>query len=487
VASPVLLQKDFKFGMKPDVPSDALAEGTVRFVQDFLPAHGAPLEKRGGWAYHHGSVGQTSLHGIGLWESTSWQGSRLLVSSQNNTLFTVHPVTGAAAVAGAIGFSELPIQPFIFYRGNVIIQGSSGPTPTIYNGTTTAVSTIPPSKVGVVFKDRLVVATGQGNPHRLWVSEVGDIGAWNTGANGRWVDFQRHVEGMIVLKNQILVFHEGLTQRVTFDIPWGVQSSDAAVQPLFPVGITVNSARCLATNGDVVCFANPSGVYMTDGLELVDLTRQGDMKRYWQNLNQGRVATDIFTGAIYNGVYYITFTTNGVRYAFGVNLETRAWYRFTNFPFSMMLTAESGRTDIGAELFATHATVDRTVRLSPIFTPSSANVNDGDGTEVRPRLITPFYRGTHKAKRIRRAYVTYEMFRTGATPTLEVRARFDPETLFSSMPAHQLPESATHGRYRAPINQAAYGFALQLVPSVATDYCRVYALEAELDAREGSR
>lgn len=60
MAAPTILQTSFKGGMVRDTSRDRIPSDSSWNLLDYIPEHGAPLRKRGPWAYHGEALGGTA-------------------------------------------------------------------------------------------------------------------------------------------------------------------------------------------------------------------------------------------------------------------------------------------------------------------------------------------------------------------------------------------------------------------------------------------
>ena len=133
--------------------------------------------------------------------------------------------------------------------------------------------------------------------------------------------------------------------------------------------------------------------------------------------------------------------------------------------------------------------MNRLGELSNCFFPifSTATNADADGSPVLPQLETAWFRlGEEGRKRIRHAYLSYDVRASATSPILGVDYIKTPQET-TWLPAGNLPPSATYRRQRLPVGKQPYGIAFrvrQLVPSTVT---RLFDLAVEESPSERSR
>jgi hypothetical protein len=139
-----------------------------------------------------------------------------------------------------------------------------------------------------------------------------------------------------------------------------------------PVGsIGCTDARSIVVQEGNAIFANPRGVYLTNGAGFASLTTEGFIETYWQSLFVGY---DPSTWTIAAGVlrsFYFVFIldNNGALVdALMCYVPNRAWWRLTNMRGLMFASAVGAQE----ELYYADRSTNRIVKLSGIFTPARA-------------------------------------------------------------------------------------------------------------------
>jgi hypothetical protein len=127
-----------------------------------------------------------------------------------------------------------------------------------------------------------VLGGSTANPNRLFFSPTPDIEAtWDT-ANS-WIDCDYAITGLASLHNVLLIFSQGHTERIIGSTP--PPGSDMDRAPVGSIGCT--DARSIVVQEGNAIFANPRGVYLTNGAGFASLTTEGFIETYWQSLLPG--------------------------------------------------------------------------------------------------------------------------------------------------------------------------------------------------------
>jgi hypothetical protein len=394
----------------------------------------------------------------------------------------------------------VPFQPPVFYREKVYIQSDNG-TSTVksYDGSSNAAaaSGSPPAGMfAVAWKDHLVLARNSANPNRMWFSNGGDAGTWDTAADGQWLDLTYIPNGLAAYRGMIFSFSENAIERIRGDIIPGVSGSDIVKEVMFNVGCPDPAA--IAVSDDYVAFANVNGAYLTDGIGLIDLTDQCGIKSLWRD----RTANSLFNfiGGLYQGYYIVSIYSGSSFYdSFCFDIPRRRAWRFTNITAAMMVTAPTSSDSLSGELFFGQRDQAFVSRLGTMFSPTgfefaAGDPTDGNATYPSPSVTTGYLRGRPGKKRWRRLYVSYQLSDPGTeNPTITAGWKFNPtldSTAGTSTIAETTAASATMTRTPVPItgNPQSEGISVSLTgTNVHTDDFRLYSIEAEVRELEQSR
>lgn len=483
MAELVPLQDSFK-RMVRDVPRNAMPEETAWNIVDYVPDQiGAPLRKRGGYAYASSSLSvgdATSSSVIAGAYAEFTAGAQLVAMKGTGKIYQVASSASAASVGSA---SAATLQNPVFHRNILIFPAADGATvPSQYNGTTVAaLSGSPPAgKYATVFKDRTLLANSTANPERLWFSDPGDPTAWDT-TNTYW-DFSYKITGLAALRTAVFVFSTGHVSRLRGSTP-PPGTDFVADDPIFYEG-TVD-ARSIDYWGDNVLWMSPSGIYQTDGSVMRDVTKEAGMVSYWQETLASYTSSYTLTGGVLRSYYFYVVLNGGTFVDAGmIDIPTRAWTRISNLEALSMWRADAASD----ELYFGDRNLARVGKLSTLFMPAAAYKNDEDGTAVAPTIETPYYMGEAGKKTWKFVYLTYDL-RDAATdnPILTVSYIDSPEETSYTALTPTLAETTAMTRARLPIRLPSHGLAFKVVQTNASSDTRGYVLEADVHTRESSR
>ena len=480
--------------MMRDLPRDRLPKGTCWNIIDLIPNElGGPLSKRGGWTYASEALtsiltGADVVQGViaapfsageqvVAWTTNIGSGSRVgqIVSTSSTT------------DRGAPAFTNLGQQP-LFYRNFVYFVDAAGATaPSRYSGAanTTALTGSPPTgSRATVYKDRLVLARSSGQLQRLWFSAAGTPTTWDTTFG--FIDTSGEVTGLYALRNAILIWHPNSLERITGSTP--PPGTDMSLQPLFDTGCPYPFS--IAGTDQFVCFANSSGIYMTDGSAVVDITEQGGMKSFWRSQFTGgrQIAAGYFRG--YLIVSVVDASGLGEVNTFLIHLKTRRFTRISNM-LAWSFAIASSSAD---ELYWGSVEAARVNKFSPLFSPTSSVKADADGTNVTPIVETAYFNLGQSEARICEAYLTYDM-RDAASdnPVLTMSYATDPTaTTYTDVVgqdgnAYTIPETTVMKRVKRQIRQQGFGLSVKLAQTNPSSVTHLNRLELRSWPREQSR
>lgn len=388
-----LLQADYQRGSIQDLARHALPKTAVWKVTDYLINHGAPLRKRGGWAYASPALGGGLVRTDAVAFAPFAAGNQLVTISNDGHLWKVTSPSSATDKGAAV----TPLQRPVFFQELLIIPNQSGAGGAYkYDGTAapSALGGTPPTgKYAEAYKSRLVIAGSSALPNNVWFSDVLDPTTWDT-ANS-YIPVTHPVVGMASLRNMIMVFSDGMTERIRGEIP--PPGGDMVREPVFQEGCI--DARSIVTLGERVIWANSNGVWISDGAAADNLIEQGGLQQYWTSIMKNYVAsTYIVAGGLINGYYVITIC-DGDTFIEGMmlHIESKTWSFLTNTKATMFAEAYGA----APELYFSMRAHDRVGSTAQIFLPTSANVADADAVNVQPKIETAFFRGAPGSRRFK--------------------------------------------------------------------------------------
>lgn len=234
-------------------------------------------------------------------------------------------------------------------------------------------------------------------------------------------------------------------------------------------------------------FANPRGVYLTNGSGFASLTDEGLISTYWQSLFSGYSAsTWIISAGIYRTFYVVSVVDNtgALKATLMCNVPRRAWWRLTNVVPSMFAQAVGAQE----ELYYADRSTNRVVSLSGIFSPSSSNENDANGTAVAPLLEFQMIGGGPGIKAFGNGRLFYDMREASTSPTLAVQVATGIEaTTYGAVAESPLAKTTDATRKRFKISKDATGVSVKLIQSGASSKTEIYNLEIESRAYPETR
>lgn len=543
MAQPITIHSVYS-GMAQDFARDQLPAGTVWNSVDFIPnVLGAPLRKRGGWVYASSAVGGASylqrvmvgtpgtgnpqLCIIDSVTSTSAGPRVWKVNETTGALTSIGSVTSASAAAAVGSFSVgdpclfgkkwfIPIGYTDSYPDQTVPDSVTGfANATVYDGTTlskiqiTGGTTPPVGSASATpqgcryitsYKSRLAYANTPKNSRVIWWSTAGKPGGDVVNDYLAYLNVPMTITGIVGLPTCLLVWGQDRTIRIRGSIP--PPGSDFVLENLNDHGCA--DSRSIATWTGKAIYANTDGVYMTDGIDTVDLTAYAGMSGYLRTLLASFASSWQLRGVVFRN-YYILNIQNGsgtFQDCLVCDLRNRSWFRLGNMNFNGYTVGSA--TNFG-ELYAAPQGVARLVRVTDIFTPAAANKADADGTAILPTVEYPCRRGffrqmrkwmpTQGLTKWLRLYFTYDL-RDAASdnPTIQVSYVTTPESSSYTTLSRTLAESTRMVRKALSFGpsgerggKTCLALGIKLTQTANSSDTRIYSVEAEMDAVEGSR
>lgn len=490
MAAPRTLQDSFARGMRRDIPRHKLPANVAWNLVDYIPdVLEAPLEKRGGYTYFSDDItgtvaaatyviaGMVAPFGTGA-------GTKHLAVTEDNRLVTITASNGDVTDIGDIVAGTTMKQNPVFHREKAIFPAGDGSTaPRYYDGTTLGnLAGSPPAGIyATVHKDTTVLANTNANPNRAFFSDAGDPTTWDP-TNNYW-DFTYPVTGIASIKNAILGFAAEGTERLI-----GSSVEDFTFGPVFDEGTP--DARSIAYWGDNLCFANPSGIFITDGSALDDLTAAAGMHFYWSDLLESYTSSYTLVGGVYRS-YYIIAVMDGSSFvdAAMIDLARRTWLRLGNWKARAMWTGVAPD-----ELYFGLRSAARVAKTSAIFSPAAATKADADGTAVTPIYESPFFSEDGHTLSWRRFYMQADI-RDAASdnPVLSVGYVTSPESTSYTTLTDTFAETTALARRRLAFDGVGGqgvsndGMGFKVTQTAASATTRIHNIAAEVTGREKSR
>jgi hypothetical protein len=469
---------DFSKGMVRDTTRVAIPAGGVYDSADYLLDQPGLARKRGGTAYYGPALTGASYL-VALAQVPFAAGTQLLAVGDNGHLYNVNSGTDIGAFYTAGRREQLAVSPGGIYL--ISPYGSAGQA-LKYDGT--AISTLDGTPLADIhmtsYKARLVGSSSV-QLNKIEFSTTPDVNAtWDT--TNSWINTDNQVSGFAALNNALLIFSAGAMERIIGSTP--PPNSDMDRAPVSNIGCT--DVRSIVTESPYVYFANPQGVYMTNGSTPISLTLQGGIATYWRSLFLGYVSAAPIPGAsswtiasgFWRGFLFVSVldASRNSKACLMCDVATRAWWRLTNVRAAVWQTALDGNN-----LFYGDAGSNRVISMHDIFDPSAANTVDANGTAVAPTIeFRPVGQGSG-TKAYAWGHLDFDM-RDAATdnPTMGVTVKLGTEAdTILTPPESPLQETLTMLRPRFQINRNALACTVSLAQSGPSAKTELYALEVQ--------
>lgn len=512
-------------GYVSDVNRDALPADVASRMVDWIPNLDARLRRRGGWTYSSPDVasitaGPTKIAAV-VWAPFSGRrinthvvNDVLVIVGNDGSVYVDRTFDGVNAdYAGywAPAGQNLTARPFwsndlsgvIFPvsrshpNGQTVGKLYSQPPGGVLTAAVLAGS--PPAAItGCSWGDYVLLANGDSATiyagpnftNRIWISGVGTPETWTPGTDF-WDSVISNIVALAPTRAGILVFGFSQTSLISGDTPpAGGNWSETIV--FGDQGCM--DERTLASYEDVVFFANNTGVYSTDGVNLTDLTLASGVKLRWQelvgqfNYSSGWQAA----GGVYRNYYVVTVHDNNGNFitCHVFDFLNHTAFEFTNVRASMFAHVShdiGGATFPGQErLFMAPINSTRVEDLGQCWVSPNVPATDGDGATILPQLETPLYKlGGPVKKMFRSMRATYDVRQgAGDPPSLAVDYCL-PGGSYRNIGS--LPATTAEDRQRVDIRDRGSAVGLRLTqvnPSYGTTLSDI---ELDLWALEGMR
>lgn len=478
------VQADWSRGMVSDAVAEALPAGAVIDAADFLLHRPGVMQKRGGTDYA-GPAMTAATYANTVAYVLYASGAQVLAVGDNGHLYTVAGSTTDVATLGS-AFVSLHRPVIVPSSGAIltVFPANDGTTaPKKWDGAAAAnLGGSPPTALtGAVYKQRLVLANSSANPNRIWFSPVPSVeSTWDT--SNSYIDAEQAVTGLAALNNTLLVFHRGSTERIVGATPPPNSDMDRAL--MWQVGCT--DQRSILVQDGACIFANPRGVYLTNGSTPVSLTRQGGMDHYWWELMRGydSATWSIACGGMRGFLFVTVMNGSTFKATLMCQLATRAWWRLTNIKAIAFASTQEG-TDT---LYYADRSTNRVVSCGNIFRPSGGVRNDADGTAVTPTVtLAPFGAQGPGVKHFGHGRVDYSMSGASSNPALTVTYSAEIVKLDGLLSGNSNPteggtmlETSGHStRKRFLIGSSGQCLVVKIAQTIASDDTEIYAVEVE--------
>lgn len=493
-------------GMHTDSPVDDVPNGFVRRITDFLPnSLVSPVRRRGGWSYKTQSLGASFVKGL-VWARHS-RGDRLVMVTQDTSggatkVYHATPPLGTGSgffIANLQGGTANVIHPPVFHRDLVVFTAQNifavtpyAPRMYHWDGAQFTVDDLafgaPNAGVVASWGDYLLLANDGTTPNRIWFSAVGDPQSFDI-VNG-YVDAPTPVTAIAPKGNTIFVFGNDAVHLLLGDTP---PPGGNLTMRKFSFSQGCPDPRGISSYKDYVIWANPSGIYKSDGSQPIDLTQLAGVKTYWQKSylpEQG----DVLSLGVYRNYLFASITLGAGQAAkrcFVFDLDKNTCWEWSNIPASSFTPVGASIGSYSDDLLFGASNLPRVGAIASAFSPPGTDPNGaGAMTAV---IETPALRFSGLGyKRIRRVFLTAQNDTGGDTGNIYYGV--NPE----ATPGGQPSSLNFVGKFNAgasppsvPIRIARFvNRKLSLVHFYLEFYSgdtRVYGLEAEVEPADPER
>ena len=477
-------------GIMRDSGRAAMPTGGLFDSVDFLVDNPSYLTRRGGTAYTGPAMtAATYARAVAYADFTG--GSKLVAIGDNGHLYTVTSGTTTDVSTLGSAFGGMVDKPKMRFGQKLLIPNDGTAAAKYYDGTTVTAfpGSAPNFKYFDVYKTYICAGGVSAQPQRVYFSPTPDFtAAWDT-TYSFW-DFDQAVTGLCAIQNSLIVFMAGSTMRLIGSL--SPPGSDFVAGPVGQVGCT--DARSICVYQGNAIFANPNGVYMTNGVGFTSLTEtdtQGFslVGKYWRSLLATyNASTWTLSAGIYQDYYIVSILNGSGTFVdcLVCHIPTRAWTRFSNVAATMFAQA----TGAAAELYFSSRSTNRVVTLgSLIGSVSAATKNDADGTAVAPSAQLHLLGDGTNLKRFGHGRLTYLMQDAASdNPTLAVQyaeglsfTAYEAcaESPFAETSSAPASSASAVERKRFTVNRESQVIGMSIAQTNASADTRIYAVELE--------
>lgn len=418
MANPTLLQDDFSGGTKLDVPPHEIPANAARMIKNLLPGRliaEAPTDSIqsdfdnydakqvvGGLAARGDPVNESLPAAGSTIQACAWFNAASVQVAVNNsgTVYTSTEASTTATSRGIMGGITSMVQNPVEFNDKMCFLDADGTQLVTLSSSFAEVAvtdglTGGPGRYGIAFKQRLWTCAGTtaATATRLWWSTELDETDWDN--TDGYVDLTYVPTGMAVAGSSLLIFSNEHIERVRGSPP------DLIVEPIFNVGTPF--PRSIITTNEITYFANPEGVWATDGASKpVNLIQQAGILTAWKQTFRDNTVPQVNLGLydeewLFVSAGSVTYADiNGV-----LRIPSRSWFYLSPFDFDCMTQQYGNRNDV----LAGRGDARELVSLAGIFNGPTGSEIDTD----HPALVTRFYTNdnfsSHGIKSVYLAYV----------------------------------------------------------------------------------
>ena len=509
MAQPVEIFKDIR-GMTRDFAVDSLPAGYLWDLVDAIPNRkGARIEQRGAWAYFTDAFAATIQGGY----HAAFSAGQKLYAVSNSRVWGIDPVTGAKTDLGP-GPATM-VQNGVKLNDRVYFMDGAGvaqPTVVTYSAIPGLIhASAPKAKVGIPYKARLVLAGDPANPSQVYFSPIeedgGPLGAWDAESH---IGTNNEVTGLAPMAGQILIFHPASIERIRGSVPPALDvDTDMFVEPLTEQVGCVHPHTIVPWRENII-FADERGVFLTDGSTVRNLIELGGMGDFWRVAYGNKIPDN---GSVSCGIFldYLVVTVNcmvppstAVNFTLVCDLNTRSWFRFTNFPATCYIPSEAAQE----QAWVGHLGTNRIVKVSTMFQdpvppPSPLpDYVDGNGVSVLSSFTTGFNRlardeGMQRLHYLFPSYHHQSFTRAFQAGSVSVEYRTDPPTpedidfatgsVTGWVEAGKLPDVIEYSRKKLPVGKRGYGVMVRVTALTPSRIHRFYALGVQQTSQDRAK
>jgi hypothetical protein len=512
VSQPTSILADVR-GFARDHDISNMPQGFVWDLADYIPdRRGAKLEARGPWSYF-----ATTLAGM-VWggkHAAFRAGTKLLVGG-GGSMYDVNVSTGAPTLLGAV---PVGLHNGVLLRDRVYFADATGAgLPKVVTNTagTLALGTInasgPKAIVLGAYKERLLAGgvPAPGDPSILYFSPLETTGtAPNVGPLAAWdaksvIGTTRAITMLFPMAAQILVFHDGSIERIRGSIPPASNVDSDMYVDTFSSQTGCSDPASVVPWQENVCFANPLGVFLTDGSTIRSLTDQGGISDLWRQLYSiKRTGTQVHA-AVFRDLLFVTVLTNWNTgtpdeqrpVTLVCDLTDRTWIRFRNVNASAYIDSEIGVEECwwGTDSSVPTLGTNSLSKLSPMLfgpteydpelgVPTAPDAVDGNGLPVLGRIRTGWIKlGPEGVKRMRHVYVSHltQSNPSNKADVYQIGYRLSPFPHLDSVSLGTLPAYPRYKRNRLRIDRRSYGIQVDVAQQLPVYVSRLYDIAIDM-------
>ena len=421
-------------GFYSDLSRDQLPKGSVHRMYDIVPQNDAPGRRRGGWSWASKKLSNASAYvaGMGFFHKSGNADSEhlIVVLSDGNVYKLSDPDAEDGVQVGQLKKVKDPLtQQLLHFGNNVLIFKPTGgyikwDGKKLSDGHTNY-------RTGWRWQDFLVVGNKGKNDSTNQIAFILATDLNNIVVDSE-VEMPAEVVGGVGFPRQNLIFGYSDTWSLIGTQP--PPGGDMRLDVLYE-GCGCMDQRSIASTADYAVWVNSTGVFKSNGSELVDLTAVGGTSRFWQGLTREFRLQEgwIAAGGIFRDEYWITVTNKkGDKSTTLVcDLEKEKWRIYRNIDAAIYASVAGGINQ-PEEMYFGHRNQPRVSYVSTLYDFSDEDINsafDADGEPILPVIETRYYPVSNGGEeRVRHLYMEYNLSGAIGYTTMEVEWLETPES-----------------------------------------------------------